>query len=92
MSQEIPVEHTILCGFCGGGAIDRRSPDWLDRCAEHIFVCPKHPVYPMLRALTFIRDLAEEELPHNKVGTGAEIALRHISRKAREVLVKAGAA
>ena len=39
-------------------------------------------------ALGFIRDLAEEELVHAKVGTGAEVALRHIARRARETLEK----
>lgn len=39
-------------------------------------------------ALKFIQDLAEEELPHAKVGTGAEVALRHIARRAREILAK----
>ena len=39
-------------------------------------------------ALKFIQDLAEEELPHAKVGTGAEVALRHIARRARETLAK----
>lgn len=36
--------------------------------------------------LTFMQDLAEEELQFAKVGTGAEVALRHIARKARESL------
>ena len=31
-------------------------------------------------------DLAEEELGFQKIGTGAEVALRHIVRKANEVL------
>ena len=38
------------------------------------------------RALQFIRDLASEELPHAKIGTGAEIALRHILRRTNEAL------
>lgn len=38
------------------------------------------------QALRFCRDLADEELGFVKVGTGAEVALRHISRKARENL------
>ena len=38
------------------------------------------------RALKFIYDLASEELPHTKIGTGAEVALRHILRKANEAL------
>ena len=37
-------------------------------------------------ALYFVRDLAEEELPHARVGTGAKVALRHIARRAREEL------
>lgn len=37
-------------------------------------------------ALRFIRDIAEEELQHAQVGTGAEVALRHIARRAGEVL------
>jgi hypothetical protein len=39
-----------------------------------------------VEALRFIRDIAEEELPHCPVGTGAEVALRHIRRKAIETL------
>ena len=37
-------------------------------------------------ALRFCGDIAAEELPYTKVGTGAEVALRHIHRKARENL------
>jgi hypothetical protein len=39
------------------------------------------------KALQFVADLADEELPHAKVGTGAEVALRHISRRANETLL-----
>lgn len=38
------------------------------------------------RGLKFIMDIAEEELPHAKVGTGAEVALRHIHRRALDRL------
>ena len=37
-------------------------------------------------ALKFIADLAGEELAYAKVGTGAEVALRHIQRKARDAI------
>lgn len=37
-------------------------------------------------ALEFIQSLAEEELPFAPVGTGQEVALRHIERRAREAL------
>jgi hypothetical protein len=37
-------------------------------------------------ALKFCRDLAGEELAYARVGTGAEVALRHIERKANEAL------
>lgn len=37
-------------------------------------------------ALDFIQSLAEEELPFARVGTGHEVALRHIERRAREAL------
>ena len=37
-------------------------------------------------ALVFIRDLAAEELPYAKVGTGAEVVLRHILRRAMAAL------
>lgn len=40
----------------------------------------------LIKALEFCRDIAEEELPYAKVGTGAEVALRHIVRKATEAL------
>jgi len=39
-------------------------------------------------ALRFIADLADEEHANSRVGTGAEVALRHIARKAREHLVE----
>lgn len=35
-------------------------------------------------ALIFMRDIATEELQYVKVGTGAEVALRHIKRRAEE--------
>ena len=38
------------------------------------------------KALEFVADIAQEELPHAKVGTGAEVALRHIHRKATQAL------
>ena len=37
-------------------------------------------------ALQFVYDLAAEELPHAQVGTGAEVALRHIARRSWETL------
>lgn len=37
-------------------------------------------------ALRFVADIADEELPYVKVGTGAEVALRHASRRAHETL------
>jgi hypothetical protein len=37
-------------------------------------------------ALTFCRDIASEELAYARVGTGAEVALRHIVRKTDENL------
>jgi hypothetical protein len=42
-------------------------------------------------ALTFARDLAEEELPFATVGQGHEVALRHIARRARDTLGSADA-
>ena len=40
----------------------------------------------MRKALEFIADITEEELQYAQVGTGAEVALRHSSRRAREAL------
>jgi hypothetical protein len=37
-------------------------------------------------ALKFCGDMAEEELPHAKVGTGAEVVLRHIVRRVSETI------
>lgn len=37
-------------------------------------------------ALGFIGELAEEELPHARVGTGAEVVLRHIIRRVNETI------
>ena len=45
-------------------------------------------VMKLTKALQFIRDLANEELPHAPVGSGAEVALRHIVRKTTETLVE----
>jgi hypothetical protein len=42
----------------------------------------------LVKALQFVRDLADEELPHTQIGTGAEVALRHIRRKAVESLAE----
>ena len=39
-----------------------------------------------IEALRFIRDIANEELYFCEVGSGAEVALRHIRRKAIETL------
>lgn len=36
--------------------------------------------------IKWMGDLAGEELPHAKVGTGAEIVLRHIVRRVGEAL------
>jgi hypothetical protein len=45
------------------------------------------PDNKLVSALKFIRDIAAEELPHARVGSGAEVALRHIKRKANEALL-----
>lgn len=45
----------------------------------------------LIEALKFCRDIAAEELPHARVGTGAEVVLRHVRRKAEEALKAAGA-
>ena len=44
----------------------------------------------LIAALSFCGELADEELEHVRVGTGAEVALRHIKRKASETLAKLG--
>lgn len=38
------------------------------------------------KVIRFAYDIADEELPHCRVGTGAEVALRHIRRKASDAL------
>jgi hypothetical protein len=40
----------------------------------------------LVEALRFVRDIATEEPSYAMVGTGAEVALRHIKRKAEEAL------
>lgn len=40
----------------------------------------------LMAALAFVHDLAEEELSYAKVGTGGEVALRHIVQHARAAL------
>lgn len=48
---------------------------------------PKPSAATRLReAMNFIRDLSAEGLDDARVGTAAEVALRHINRRAREVL------
>ena len=42
------------------------------------------------KTIKFCKDIAEEELPYAKVGTGAEVALRHIVRKCSESLNSKG--
>src|ERR1700677_1355240 len=48
----------------------------------HEQVDPASDAERVRNALKFVRDIAEEELPHARVGTGAEVALRHINRRA----------
>ncbi|HEY7305765.1 MAG TPA: hypothetical protein VH601_16690 [Bryobacteraceae bacterium] len=43
----------------------------------------------LYEALRFVEAITTEELSFAKVGTGAEVALRHANRKAREALAKA---
>lgn len=40
----------------------------------------------LVQALRFIRDIATEEYGYAQVGTGAEVALRHIIRRANDAL------
>ena len=54
-------------------AIEWLQKQWNETCA-------------LQKALRFCADLANEEHANSRVGTGAEVALRHISRKAREHL------
>jgi hypothetical protein len=42
----------------------------------------------MAEALDFIASLASEEYEYCQIGTGAEVALRHIIRKARAAIAK----
>lgn len=42
-----------------------------------------------LAALHFIADLSEEELPYATVGTGGEVTLRHVARRARAAIARA---
>lgn len=46
-----------------------------------------HAQVQVLRdALRFIASITEEELQYAKIGTGAEVALRHANRRAVEAL------
>jgi len=43
-------------------------------------------ILKLRNALNFCGNIAEEELAYATVGTGAEVALRHIARKRHETL------
>lgn len=75
------------------GAIGQTQQEFAERYREHIIQPDTKAELPdvppsVKEALTFIKDLAIEELGHAKIGTGAEVALRHIHRKANETLGK----
>jgi hypothetical protein len=53
---------------------------------SYVVVSAEH-LRTLVGALKLIRDIAAEELPNARVGTGAEVALRHIKRKANEALL-----
>lgn len=92
------IADTPICVGCGRSpeALGRLRPvDWAKTVAEYYRnITPAGMVRAQTRAekaeaaLKFIQDLAEEELSYAKVGTGAEVALRHIARRARETLAK----
>jgi len=79
-----------------GGETYGRAGDWREGIAQLVrnpadaaFIvtaCNAHD--ELVAALKFCRDIAEEELPHARVGSGAEVALRHTIRKARAALAK----
>jgi hypothetical protein len=78
VDREVTTQQTL----CNAGIDPRLEPgDLATRLAISIEWNER-----LVYALKFCRDIAAEELPHAKVGTGAEVALRHIVRKAEEVL------
>src|SRR5712671_6007757 len=66
--REQKVLTSVLLDVCNRAEVDNASPA----------AAPDTHA-----ALKFIQDLAEEELQYAKVGTGAEVALRHIARRAQ---------
>jgi hypothetical protein len=54
--------------------------------SRHLLPIPKPTPKKVVDGIKFIRELAAEGLSDTKVGTGAEVVLRHILRKANEVL------
>ena len=55
-----------------------------------LMLVPRAQHEALMAALQFVHDIAAEELPHVRVGTGAEVALRHIKRRTGEALRAAG--
>lgn len=93
-----PWRHACFMAFdadgrplfhCGTvGRLPSEAPQSEANCALIVAAVNVHD--DLVRALEFVRDLCAEELPHAKVGTGAEVALRHAQRRASEVLAKVG--
>jgi len=69
--------------ICNRNPISHRAE--VSRANGHLIVVAPE----MIEALRFIADLTGEELEHAKVGTGAEVALRHANRRALEIIAKA---
>jgi hypothetical protein len=77
----VPEDIAKWSGFDGNG----RTPK--ENAANVALIVQAVNEREALRdALTFIESLAAEELAHVRVGTGAEIALRHIQRRAERAL------
>ncbi len=69
-----------ICAKCNPEIFEARAPALAEECER------------LSDALRFIQDISGEELEHAKVGTGAEVALRHINRRAHAALSSTPAA
>ena len=79
--------------------VDKRSagrtrydgcPEYLDEVLVEEIRRLRAQCEALVAALQFAHDIADEELPNTRVGTGAEVALRHIKRKTGEALRAVG--
>jgi hypothetical protein len=84
--QQKPLpDNALISVLCNAVRLGREyESEWDGAIKTHNALEAR--VTQLEKALQFCRDLASEELPFATVGTGGEVALRHIERRARITL------